>query len=259
MRQGGNPLVQYGIIQDGFGFRVRLVGDDWGAEVGTISGGISTGVWYHWAVTRSSGDGNIRAYFNGNYEVADFGVSPGDIGNPDVPIIIGCRDSTDAFMDGWIDDVRLTIGTARYSGTGSYSVPSTPYLKAPGDTNLYFTDDAGADFQLNAAGADTSISEINEQNTDYTLLLGDAGKTIYRTTNGFAETWTIPAEASVDYPVGTWIAFYNDGGNTTTIAITTDLMRGTDGFTGSRTLGDNQRALIQKVASALWVYQATDL
>lgn len=259
-RKGGSAYVQYGIIQDAFGFRVRLVGQDWGAEVGTISGGISTGVWYHWAVTRDvGGDNNIRAYFNGLYEVADFGVSPADLGNPDAPIIIGCRDSTDAFMDGWIDDVRMTVGTARYSGTGAYSVPTTPYLKAPSDTNLYFTDDAGFDFQLNAAGADTSISEINEQNLSYTLLIGDAGKTLYKSSGGLGETWTIPAQASVDYPIGTWIAFYNDGGNDTSIAITTDLMRGTDGFTGTRTLGDNQRALVQKVASALWVYQATDL
>ena len=106
---------------------------------------------------------------------------------------------------------------------------------------------------------DPSISEINTQNNNYTLLLTDKGKTVHRNTNGVAETWTIPAQASVNYPIGTWIAFYNDGGNTTSIAITTDLMRGTDGFTGTRVLGDNQRALIQKVASALWVYQATDL
>jgi hypothetical protein len=110
-----------------------------------------------------------------------------------------------------------------------------------------------------AGGADPSISEINNQDNDYTLVLADAGRTIRRTTNGFVETWTIPAEASVDYPIGTWIAFFNGFGADTSIALTTDIMRGTDGFTGTRTLGGWQRALVQKVASALWVYQATDL
>jgi uncharacterized protein YaiE (UPF0345 family) len=157
-RKGGSAYVQYGIIQDAFGFRVRLVGQDWGAEVGTISGGISTGVWYHWAVTRDvGGDNNIRAYFNGLYEVADFGVSPADLGNPDAAIIIGCRDATDAFTDGWIDDVRMTVGTARYAGTGAYSVPTTPYAGAPAPLDLFFTDDDGLDFQLNAGGGGESL------------------------------------------------------------------------------------------------------
>jgi len=168
-RKAGSPLIQYGIIQDAFGYRVRLVGQDWGAELGTISGGISTGTWYHWAVTRDvGGDGNVRAYFNGNYETADFGVSPADLGNPDAAIIIGCRDATDAFHDGWIDDVRVTIGTARYAGTGSYSPPTTPYAMAPGPQGLFFVDDlsnstdllTGAASSLQATmaiGATTSI------------------------------------------------------------------------------------------------------
>lgn len=154
-RRAGSALIQYGIIQDAFGFRVRLVGQDWGAEVGTISGGISTGVWYHWAVTRDvGGDNNVRAYFNGLYEVADFGVSPADLGNPDAPIYIGSRTGIDAYHDGWIDDVRVTIGTARYTGTGAYSVPTTPFPNDPPSANtLYYTDDFGVDYQLNGAGS----------------------------------------------------------------------------------------------------------
>ena len=491
MRQGGNALVQYGIIQDAFGFRVRLVGDDWGAELGTIVGGIVTGVWYHWAVTRDvGGDGNIRAYFNGNAETADFGVSPADMGNPDEPIIIGSRDATDAFMDGWLDDYRMTMGTARYTGTGSYTPPSTPYLGAPIPVDLFFTDDFGTDFQLNVGGGgqvdsivagtaitvnagdpvnpivafdtltnltffavwqfnnslrlryataeadvagvgqifaaaddlffvdddgvstsllggggvgisgtpvnnqiaiwvnatdiegdaavtfngvafivdgevhvdidpgsgglglfmqnggagteifgitatgaggidldfinvtvvnfngggvydfsggglrlvgqihmseraaaapditgqgqfwvrtevpnvsmfadddgveqviDPSISEINTQNGNYTLLIGDKGKTIYKASGGAGETITIPANSSVAFKIGTWVAFDNDGGGDLTIAITTDVLVGTDGATGSRTLGDNHRALIQKITATRWRYQASDL
>jgi hypothetical protein len=156
-RKGGSALVQYGIIQDGFGYRVRLVGQDWGAEVGTISGGLLINTWYHWAVTRDvGGDGNVRAYFNGLYEVADFGVSPADLGNPDAPIYIGSRTGVDAYMDGWIDDVRVTIGTARYAGTGAYSIPTTPYLGAAGSQGLFFVDDAGLSTDL-LTGAASSL------------------------------------------------------------------------------------------------------
>lgn len=173
-RKGVGALVQYGIIQDAFGFRVRLVGQDWGAEVGTISGGISINTWYHWAVTRDvGGDGNVRAYFNGLYEVADFGVSPADLGNPDAPIIIGCRDSTDAFMDGWIDDVRVTIGTARYFGTGAYAVPATPFpASGPLANVLFFTDDLGVDWDLLATVA-PPVSSVFTRTGAVVALVGD--------------------------------------------------------------------------------------
>jgi hypothetical protein len=63
----------------------------------------------------------------------------------------------------------------------------------------------------------------------------------------------------VPYKIGTWVAFDNDGGGDLTIAITTDVLVGTDGVTGSRTLGDNQRAMAQKIDTTRWRYQATDL
>lgn len=124
MRVSGGELLQYGIIQDSFGYRVRLDGDGF-TELGTIGGGISTGVWYHWAMTRTGGE--IRAYFNGNYETGDFGSANADMGGPDTTLFIGARDGADAFHDGWIDSVRMEIGRAKYTGTGTYTVPSVEF------------------------------------------------------------------------------------------------------------------------------------
>ncbi len=136
MQNAGGDMLTYAVIQDGFGYRVRVTGDSF-AEVGTISGGISTATWYHWAVTRTGG--NIRAYFNGNYETGDFGAAPADMGGPNQAIRIGSL-SASAYHDGWIDDVRMTVGTARYTGTSTYTIPTAPFEGAPtpyaGDVNF---------------------------------------------------------------------------------------------------------------------------
>lgn len=92
---------------------------------------------------------------------------------------------------------------------------------------------------------------LNTQNADYTLVLGDAGKTIYHT-SASTHTYTIPANASVAYPIGTIIQIENEnaGGNVT-LAITSDTLRW-DASTGSRTIAANGSASIKKVASTTW-------
>ena len=122
----GVKQFRYEIIRDGFGTRIKIAGDGY-SEQGTVSGGIALNTWFHWAITRESGQ--IRAYFNGNHETGDFGGAPADMGGTAAPFRIGQSDGigrTD-FLDGWIDDVRYTVGTARYTGTGSYVVPTTPF------------------------------------------------------------------------------------------------------------------------------------
>lgn len=95
----------------------------------------------------------------------------------------------------------------------------------------------------------------NSQSTNYTLVIGDAGKHIYHpSADTTARTWTIPANSSVAYPIGTAITFVNDtNGGIITIAITTDTMvlSGT-GTTGSRTLAANGNATAIKVTSTRW-------
>lgn len=50
----------------------------------------------------------------------------------------------------------------------------------------------------------------NIQDGDYTFALGDRGEHVYQTTSGIATTWTIPANASVPFPVGSAITLVND-------------------------------------------------
>ena len=60
-------------------------------------------------------------------------------------------------------------------------------------------------------------SPVNDRNDSFTLGLGDAGRTI-RHSSGTAHDHTVPAHASVPFPVGTVIGFRNVGAGTQTIA-----------------------------------------
>lgn len=101
---------------------------------------------------------------------------------------------------------------------------------------------------------------VNSQSAAYGLLAADAAKCIFHPiADNNARTFTIPANASVAYPVGTAITFANLI-NTVTIAITTDTMylAGT-GTTGSRTLAAYGVATALKVASTTWLISGVGL
>ena len=102
----------------------------------------------------------------------------------------------------------------------------------------------------------------NSQSTAYTLVLGDSGKHIlHPSADTTTRTFTIPANASVAFPVGTAITFINqDSAGVLTIAITTDTMRlAGDGATGSRTLDANGVATCVKVTSTEWIISGVGL
>lgn len=102
----------------------------------------------------------------------------------------------------------------------------------------------------------------NSQSTAYTLVLADSGKQIFHpSADTTARTFTIPANSSVAFPVGTAVTFINqNGAGVITIAITTDTMRlaGT-GTTGSRSLAANGVATAVKITSTEWIISGTGL
>jgi hypothetical protein len=101
---------------------------------------------------------------------------------------------------------------------------------------------------------------INSQSTDYTLVLGDSGKSIFHpSTDTNNRTFTIPANGSVAFPIGTAVSFLNMA-NTVTIAITTDTMYLSGaGNTGSRTLAEYGAATAVKMTSTTWMISGSGL
>ena len=101
---------------------------------------------------------------------------------------------------------------------------------------------------------------VNSQDEAYETVLADSGKTILHPVgDDNARTFTIPANSSVAYPVGTVISFVNLQ-NTVTIAITTDTMYlANDGDTGNRTLAEYGMASAMKVDSTSWIISGNGL
>lgn len=105
--------------------------------------------------------------------------------------------------------------------------------------------------------------EIPQQSKSaaYTLVLGDAGKHIYHpSTDANARTFTIPANASVAFPVGTAITFVNMTAEVVTVAITTDAMYLAGyGTTGSRSIARYGIATALKMTTTTWIISGSGL
>jgi hypothetical protein len=102
---------------------------------------------------------------------------------------------------------------------------------------------------------------VNSQSAAYTAVLADAGKVIlHPSTDANARTFTIPANSSVAYAVGTVLTFVNMTSQVVTIAITTDTLylAGT-GTTGSRSLAQYGMATAVKLTSTTWLINGSGL
>jgi hypothetical protein len=154
----------------------------------------------------------------------------------------------------------ITIGsTAVYLGNTTTSISGlslvTPVLGTPSSGTLSSCTVDGTD----AVGF-RNIPQ-NSQSAAYTLVLADAGKHIFHPVgDNNARTFTIPANSSVAYPIGTAITFINMAVANVTIAITTDtLTLSPAGTTGSRTLATNGSATCIKITSTSWLISGSGL
>ena len=101
----------------------------------------------------------------------------------------------------------------------------------------------------------------NSQSANYTLVLDDSGKHIFHpSTDANARTFTIPANSSVAFPVGTAVTFVNMTSQVVTIAITSDtLVLSSAGTTGSRSLAQYGSATALKITSTQWLISGSGL
>jgi hypothetical protein len=154
---------------------------------------------------------------------------------------------------------NLAAAVTDETGTGALVFATSPTFVTP----VLGTPTSGTLSGCTVDGTDAvgfRNTPVNSQSADYTLVLADSGKTIlHPVADDNARTFTIPANSSVAYPVGTVISFVNLQ-NTVTIAITTDTMylAGT-GTTGSRTLAEYGVASALKVDSTSWVISGNGL
>jgi hypothetical protein len=114
-------------------------------------------------------------------------------------------------------------GATTSTGSGAVVLATSPSLVTP----VLGTPSSGTLSSCTVDGTDAvgfRNTPVNSQSAAYTLVLADSGKTIFHpVADDNARTFTIPANSSVAYPVGTVLSFVNLQ-NTVTIAITTDTM-----------------------------------
>jgi hypothetical protein len=132
----------------------------------------------------------------------------------------------------------------------------------PVDNSLVTAAELRANFV--AASTDIETLQANQGATagllskslDYTTILTDANKQIlHPSSDTSARIFTIAANSSVAYPLGTTLTFLNqDSAGSLTIAIASDTMRlAGAGTTGSRTLAHNGIAIAIKLATTEWL------
>jgi hypothetical protein len=156
---------------------------------------------------------------------------------------------------------NLAAAVTDETGSGSLVFATSPTLVTP----VLGTPTSGTLSNCTVDGT-TSVGFLsipqNSQSAAYTLVLADSGKhVLHPSADTTARTFTIPANSSVAFPVGTAITFVNqNGAGVVTIAITTDTMRlAGDGSTGSRTLAANGVATAIKITSTEWIISGVGL
>ncbi len=162
----------------------------------------------------------------------------------------------------------IAAGATQAAARTAIGAGTSNLADAPSDGKTYGRKNAAWAEVIGGVGGDAANNigylniPQNSQSVAYTCVLADAGKHIlHPAADTTARTFTIPANASVAFPIGTAITFVNQAGaGVVTIAITTDVMRlAGAGTTGSRTLVANGMATALKITATEWIISGSGL
>ena len=107
----------------------------------------SLNVWHHYAAVR---DGVTLRLFLDGVNVGNTSIGAASINDSTRVVSIGTimnnsgRDPGGYDFNGYLDDLRITKGVARYTGTSSFTPPTRPYSNGIGEVEGVIRDDAGA-------------------------------------------------------------------------------------------------------------------
>lgn len=187
-----------------------------------------------------------------------------------VALTVNGASGNDAIYIQASSNVGSSYGMRILAGTNSSDIAfrvlnqagTTAYLQVFGDGGIQVGAPTSGNLGLgtvNATGLYVNGGPIysgipqNSQSASYVTVLADANKHIYHpTTDNNARTFTIAANSSVAYPIGTAITFDNDV-NVVTLAINTDtLVWLPTGATGSRSIAAQGQGTALKVTATRW-------
>ena len=147
-----------------------------------------------------------------------------------------------------------------YTGSGSVVLATSPTLVTPA-LGTPTAGNLGSCTQDGTTAVGFLSIPQNSQSAAYTTVLADSGKCIFHpASDANARVFTIAANSSVAYPIGTVIQFINMTSQVVTIAINTDTLTWAQGgSTGSRTLAQWGVANVVKIASTQWLLTGTNV
>ncbi len=122
-----------------------------GTNIGSTTGVITTNTWYHIALVRNSGTSTL--YVNGTS--VGSGTTTGNCSG--TYLAIGGYYNTSYLYQGYLDELRITKGVARY--TGSFSVPTTEFIVS---LPQYATKYIGLIGGLNDSAVDYGIEKLSD-------------------------------------------------------------------------------------------------
>ena len=252
--------------------RVQLVGN---VSTGASFAGIVTATSFIGNVTGTatglSGTPNITVgtIASGNINSSGIVTATSFVGNvtgtatttTNIPNLTGAITSVGtATTLGSFSSSNLATALTDETGTGVAVFATSPTLVTP----VLGTPSSGTLSGCTVDGTDAvgfrNVPQ-NSQSADYTLVLADNGKHIFHPVgDNNARTFTIPANSSVAYPIGTTLTFINMAAAAVTIAITTDtLTLSSAGTAGSRTLAQYGSATCIKITSTSWLISGSGL
>ena len=208
-------------------------------------------------VTAGPGTGSQAATIANNAvttaKILDANVTLAKLANIATDSLIGRDTAASGVPENILLNTTLSMDGAgnlqRAALTGDVTAAAGSNATVVANMNVTATVTATGTPPTNAVGY-LGAPQMSDQD-DYTLVLADAGKHYYHV-SGSAHTLTIPANASVAFPIGTVIAGVNENGaGILTIAITTDTLRW-GSSTGSRSVAANGAFSLLKVTATVW-------
>lgn len=174
----------------------------------TFSTTLSTNTWYHIAVSRSGA--SLRCFVDGTQvgSTATTSLSYNRINNDNLHIgrvLSGSNSSTIYYLNGYLDDLRITKGVARY--TANFTPPAAGFSTlTPAEPYFY-----NNSLLLHGDGTNGSTTFTDDSNNSHTIsVFGDAqiataqskfgGASMYF--DGVGDYITAPSDSSFDFGTG---------------------------------------------------------
>jgi hypothetical protein len=189
------------------------------------------------------------------------GGTPNDGTVTDVKVAAGAAISADKLADGSTLKVMTAAERTKLAGVAT---GATAYTDEQVDDRVntligggthtgisWAYNDTSGTLSATVTAGGSSITQNLQTGTSYTVVLADAGKVV-EMSNASANTLTVPPDASVPYPVGTYFHVRQGGAGQTTIAPGSGVTLSSRGG-ALKLVGQWSEATLTKRATDQWV------